>query len=184
MAKGDVECCYYPIFQSGGKYDLKPSAECNDEKLHVVPDSKTTAVIYASLGVRYKSYCSNSARTFFFNATSTQKAQYAVVVEAFEAAVAALRPGALVSDAHKAVLALVTSRNDSLVPHLFANFGFSVATLFILGLTQQMGFEFRESLFVINDKCSAVVKPGMIFNVTVGLQNLVNKETKSELSKT
>lgn len=48
---------YTPIIQSGGKYDLKVSAESNGENLK-------KGVIIASMGIKYKEYCSNIGRTF------------------------------------------------------------------------------------------------------------------------
>lgn len=48
---------YTPIIQSGGKYDLKPSANSNGDKLHA-------GTILCSLGGRYKSYCTNISRTY------------------------------------------------------------------------------------------------------------------------
>jgi len=48
---------YTPIIQSGGKYDLKVSAESNQDNLKA-------DVILASMGIKYKEYCGNIARTF------------------------------------------------------------------------------------------------------------------------
>lgn len=48
---------YTPIIQSGGKYDLKVSAESNQDNLKA-------GVILAGIGIKYKEYCSNIARTF------------------------------------------------------------------------------------------------------------------------
>ncbi len=55
-----VDICYPPIIQSGGNYSLKPSALSTDDPLHF-------GIILCSLGVRYKSYCSNIARTFLID---------------------------------------------------------------------------------------------------------------------
>jgi nucleosome binding factor SPN SPT16 subunit len=55
-----VEWCYPPIIQSGGKYDLKPSAQSDGSTLHA-------GTIVASFGIRYKSYCSNIGRTILIN---------------------------------------------------------------------------------------------------------------------
>lgn len=57
-----VDICYPPIIQSGGVYSLKPSALSNDDNLN-------SGVVLCSLGARYKSYCSNIARTFLFDPT-------------------------------------------------------------------------------------------------------------------
>ena len=55
-----ADWCYPPIIQSGGVYDLKPSAMSNQNKLH-------DGTIICALGSRYKSYCSSIARTFLVN---------------------------------------------------------------------------------------------------------------------
>lgn len=58
--RGFAEWCYSPIIQSNGNYDLKSSAQSDDQRLRL-------GVILASIGVRYKSYCSNVARTFMID---------------------------------------------------------------------------------------------------------------------
>lgn len=55
-----TEWVHAPIVQSGGQYDLRVSAQSNDENLK-------PGVIIASLGVRYKSYCSSMGRTFLIS---------------------------------------------------------------------------------------------------------------------
>jgi len=55
-----ADWCYPPIVQSGGVYDLKPSAVSNNDYLHA-------DTIICSLGVRYKSYCTNISRTFLID---------------------------------------------------------------------------------------------------------------------
>jgi nucleosome binding factor SPN SPT16 subunit len=49
-----------PIIQSGGKYDLKLSAQSNG-------DSLKPGVILCTLGMRYKNYCSSMGRTFMID---------------------------------------------------------------------------------------------------------------------
>ena len=51
---------YSPIIQSGGKYDLRVSAVST-------PDTLKPGVILASLGIRYKGYCSSMGRTFLIS---------------------------------------------------------------------------------------------------------------------
>ncbi len=53
-----MDISYSPIIQSGGKYQLKFSTVSSEDRLHF-------GTIVISLGVRYKSYCSNVARTMF-----------------------------------------------------------------------------------------------------------------------
>lgn len=62
---GFGDWCYSPIIQSGGNYDLKSSAQTDDQRLK-------PGVILCSLGIRYKSYCSNVGRTFMIDPTSVR----------------------------------------------------------------------------------------------------------------
>lgn len=61
------EWCYTPIIQSGGDYDLRPSAQSDDQRLK-------PGVILCSIGIRYKSYCSNVSRTFIIDPDQVGKA--------------------------------------------------------------------------------------------------------------
>lgn len=57
-----TDICYAPIIQSGGKYNFKATAQSDNELLH-------DGTILCSLGVRYKSYCSNIGRTILIDPT-------------------------------------------------------------------------------------------------------------------
>ncbi|KAH8507085.1 hypothetical protein H0E87_009550 [Populus deltoides] len=65
----NVDICYPPIFQSGGEFDLRPSAASNDEPLYY----DSASVIIIAVGSRYNSYCSNVARTLMIDATPFAK---------------------------------------------------------------------------------------------------------------
>lgn len=55
---------------------------------------------------RYASYCANVARTYFVDPSEQQEEQYAAIVEAQAAAIAALVEGAPMSSAYEAVVAV------------------------------------------------------------------------------
>jgi len=148
-----VDICYEPIIQSGGIYDLRPSAQSTNKHLHF-------GTIVMSLGASYRSYCSNIARTVLIDPSSEQEAVYNVLLEAHTAAIAALRPGAPVSAAMDAAVAVITQKKPELVSKLVKSLGFA------------MGMEFRDSAWLITSKNSRVVHPGMVFNVATGLQDL------------
>lgn len=57
---GLLDWCYTPIIQSGGAYDLRPSAQSDEGKLKA-------GIVLCSMGVRYKSYCANVGRTFLID---------------------------------------------------------------------------------------------------------------------
>lgn len=152
----NVDICYPPIFQSGGEFDLRPSASSNDENLYY----DSTSVIICAIGSRYNSYCSNVARTFLIDANAMQSKAYEVLLKAHEAAIGALKPGNKVSAAYQAALAVVEKDAPELVSNLTKSAGTGI------------GLEFRESGLNLNAKNDRVLKPGMVFNVSLGFQNL------------
>lgn len=158
----NVDICYPPIFQSGGEFDLKPSAASNDSNLYY----DSTSVIICAIGARYNSYCSNVARTFLIDANPVQKKAYAVLVKAQGATIAALKPGSKAGDAYQAAVAVVEKEAAELVPSLTKSAGTGI------------GLEFRESGHNLNGKNEKILKAGMVFNVSLGFQNL-QTETKN-----
>ncbi|KAL5582711.1 hypothetical protein UlMin_015153 [Ulmus minor] len=158
----NVDICYPPIFQSGGDFDLKPSASSNDESLCY----DSTSVIICAVGSRYNSYCSNVARTFLIDANGVQSKAYEVLLRAHEAAIGTLKSGNKVSAAFQAALSVVEKDAPELVPHLTKTAGTGI------------GLEFRESGLNLNAKNDRILRPGMVFNVSLGFQNL-QAETKN-----
>ncbi|XP_022862187.1 FACT complex subunit SPT16-like [Olea europaea var. sylvestris] len=152
----NVDICYPPIFQSGGTFDLRPSASSNDEYLYY----DSASVIICAIGSRYNSYCSNIARTYLIDANTAQSRAYEVLLKTHEAAILALKPGNKVSAVYQAALAVVERDAPELVPNLTKSAGTGI------------GLEFRESGLSLNAKNDRVLKPGMIFNVSIGFQNL------------
>ncbi|WCJ39284.1 FACT complex subunit SPT16 [Euphorbia peplus] len=155
----NCDICYPPIFQSGGEFDLKPSAASNDEHLYYDPAS----VIIVAIGARYNNYCSNVARTFLIDASKMQSNAYEVLLKAQEAAISALRPGNKISGAYRAAVKIVEQEAPDLVPHLTKSAGTGI------------GLEFRESGLNINGKNDRVINADMVFNVSLGFQNLQNQ---------
>lgn len=152
----NVDICYPPIFQSGGKFDLRPSASSNDDSLYY----DSASVIICAIGSRYNSYCSNIARTFLIDATAPQSKAYEVLLKAHDAAIGALKPGNKVSAAHHAAVAVVEKEAPEFLPNLTKSAGTGV------------GLEFRESGFSLNSRTDRPLKAGMVFNVSLGFQNL------------
>lgn len=95
LNQANLDIAYAPIVQSGGTYDLKVSAASNEEKLQY-------DVILCSLGARYSMYCANIARTFLVDPVPKQEEEYKALLQAQEAAINALVPGAEMSAAFAA----------------------------------------------------------------------------------
>jgi nucleosome binding factor SPN SPT16 subunit len=155
----DVDICYPPVFQSGGVFDLKPSAASNEDVLYF----DAMGVIICAIGARFKSYCSNIARTIMIDADKLQQKAYIVLLKAHDAAIAALRPGNPVSAVYKAAYAVVESGGPEFLQHFTKNAGTGI------------GIEFRESGLTLNAKNERIIKAGMVFNVSLGFQNLTTE---------
>jgi nucleosome binding factor SPN SPT16 subunit len=163
----NVDICYPPIFQSGGKYDLRPSAFSNDDVLYYDSGS----VIICALGAKYSGYCSNVARTFLIDCTTEKCYAYKVLCQAHDAAIAALTPGSMVSSSYQAAVAVVRDKAPELLPFLTKSAGAGI------------GIEFRETWLSLTEKNDRTLKDGMIFNVSLGFQNLVDKTNSDKTNK-
>lgn len=150
----DVQPCYYPIIQSGGKYDLKVSAQSTSDPL-------SHDIITVSLGARYKLYCSNVARTFLVDPPKKVSATYEILLEVQEACLEAMRPGNQLKSVHKAAVSfLQKAGRDDLVEKLPKNLGFA------------QGLEFRDSSLLLSPKNTVSFKQGMVFCLAVGFQDV------------
>ena len=149
----DVETCYFPIIQSGGIYNLKVSAQSNDKELN-------HDTVICSLGTRYAAHCSNIARTFIINPTKRQENAYKLMLKVQAACISTLKPGVRILNVRQKAADTLNRSDPSLAKCLTRNCGFGMA------------IEFRNSMFVLNGKNQRVVRAGMIFNVSVGLENV------------
>ena len=156
----EVDSCFPPIIQSGGKFQLKFSAESDERNL-------AYNVITIQCGLRLLSYCSCLVRTFMVNPTKDQTEIYELCCEALDLIITSLVPGAKFSDVCTKAIDFVRGKKPELVQKLTKNFGFVT------------GIEFREGQLVLNTKSEAKVTKGMSFVVTVGFENLKNRDAKS-----
>ena len=150
-----MDCCYSPIVQSGGEYDLKPSAMSNDEVLHF-------GTIICCLGARYRSYCANIGRTFLVESTKDQEVNYRFLMELHQMLARSLKDGSRCSDVYLKALHYIQKKRPELEPHFVKNVGFG------------MGLEFRESLYVLSAKNDRELQSGMIVSLITGFQDLPN----------
>ncbi|CAA21804.1 histone H2A-H2B chaperone, FACT complex subunit Spt16 [Schizosaccharomyces pombe] len=159
-----LEWCYTPIIQSGGSYDLKPSAITDDRNLH-------GDVVLCSLGFRYKSYCSNVGRTYLFDPDSEQQKNYSFLVALQKKLFEYCRDGAVIGDIYTKILGLIRAKRPDLEPNFVRNLGAGI------------GIEFRESSLLVNAKNPRVLQAGMTLNLSIGFGNLINPHPKNSQSK-
>ncbi|KAI8362394.1 FACT complex subunit spt16 [Mortierella sp. GBAus27b] len=161
---GNPEWCYTPIIQSGGDYDLKTSAVSNSQELHA-------GTIICSLGVRYKSYCSNIGRTFLIDPNKTQQKNYTFLLDVQRKVLDAMKEGVLIKDIYNRALDFIRNRRPELEKKFVKNLGFGT------------GLEFRESNYLLNGKNTKELQRDMIFSLSVGFQDIENSSATDERSK-
>eukprot|EP00126_Sphaerothecum_destruens_P005390 Sdes_comp18736_c0_seq1m9094 len=161
----NVDSVYTPIVQSGGIYDLKPSASSDDRELHF-------GTILCSIGCRNKSYCSNISRTILVDPTKTQEKNYKILLEARSAVLKKLKPGTELSSLYESALSVIRKHNSELVSNFTPSIGFG------------MGLEFREAPLLINAKNKRQVQNGMVFNLSLGFSDLKESNTTDPKSET
>lgn len=157
-----TDWCYSPIVQSGGEYDLKPSAMSSEKRF--IGDGS----IIASLGMRYKNYCSNIARTFMIDPSPEMEANYNLLLD-LQAHIAKnlLKDGVVAKDVYDGAIDFIKSKNSQLVDHFTKNAGW---------LT---GIEFRDSTFLLNSKNERPLVNGQIVSLTIGFNNLTNSASSN-----
>lgn len=165
MDADQVEMCYSPIIQSGGKFNLKFSAVSSDEKLNF-------GVITCSLGVRYKFYCSNIVRTLMVEPTQVQQDLYNYLLTILDFILEKLKPGTKLSTVYNTVVKHVEKTKPEIKDSFVKNIGFVT------------GIEFREGSLLLDQKHNQTIKNGMVFNINIGLVNLKNEEAKEDADKT
>lgn len=162
IAADAVDSCYSPIIQSGGKYDIKVSGQSSAGNL-------SGDVIICSLGARYKGYCANVSRTYMVDVPPKVEKTYTTLVALFNACLEKMVVGNDLKDVYNHAKTFLTAKNASLVQYLPKILGFSI------------GLEFRDSTLLLNEKSETKFVDGMIFNLSVGFQNVpLNTEDKKE----
>ncbi|KNC97903.1 chromatin-remodeling protein SPT16 [Spizellomyces punctatus DAOM BR117] len=160
-----ADWCYPPIIQSGGKYDLRASAMSNNDSLH-------EGTIVCSLGIRYRSYCSNVARTYLMNPEKGKEKNYNFLVELQEHVLNSIKEGVACKDVYSAAISYIEKKRPDLKDNFLKNCGWST------------GIEFRESTYTLSPKHTAKLKSGMVFNLVLGFQNLENSASKDPRNRT
>merc|ERR1719436_1149799 len=89
--------CYPPIIQSGGNYKLKFSVVSDKENLNF-------GAIVCSLGVRYKSYCSNIVRTMLVDPSQSLQDTYTYLLSLEELIIDKLKDGKKLSEVYKSAM--------------------------------------------------------------------------------
>ena len=153
-----------PIIQSGGKFDLKMTAQVDDENLHA-------GVILASMGLRYKSYCSLIARTYLVDPNKSQESNYKLLLQVHNLVIKEIQDGVNAKDIYAKALALVKTKKPELEKNFLKNVGAGI------------GIETRDSTLILNGKSTRSLKDGMTLCVTTGFSDIENPNPQDKKSK-
>ena len=158
-----LDWVYGPIIQSGGKYDLKLSAQPDDDNMHA-------GVIVAGFGLRYRTYASLVARTYMVDPNKAQESNYKFLVTLHESVIKDVRDGAVAKDIYTNALNLVKSKKPELEKHLVRNLGGSI------------GIEVRDGSLVLSAKNTRTLKDGMTLAVTTGFNEVPKPNVQDKKS--
>lgn len=159
-----IDWTHGPIVQSGGKFDLKMSAQVDDELLHA-------GVIIASMGLRYKSYCSMIARTYLVDPNKSQESNYKLLLQVHNLVMKEIRDGAVVKDIYAKAIALIKSKKPELEKHFLKNVGAGI------------GIEMRDATLLLNAKSTRTLNDGMTLCITTGFNDIQNPDPQDKKSK-
>ncbi|RKP11816.1 peptidase M24, structural domain-containing protein, partial [Piptocephalis cylindrospora] len=151
-----LDWCYSPIIQSGGKYELRPSAVSDDNPL-------TAGIIILSSGLRYKGYCANAARTLLISPDRKMETNYTFLLDLQTRLISRLRDGTTGADIHGYAIHYIRNNRPDLEEHFVRNCGFGT------------GIEFRESAFTLGPNNKRALRSGQVLNLSLGFQNLPRK---------
>ena len=148
-----VDACYFPIIQSGGIYDVKPSALSDKNQLK--PD-----IILCSLGARYKGYCANISRTFMVDTPKKVEKTYGILNSLYDACLEQMIVGNELKNVLEGAKTFLKKRDPELLNHLPKTLGSAV------------GIEFRDGSMLLNSINTNTFQAGMVYNLTISLHNI------------
>lgn len=158
-----LDWCVSPIVQSGGKYDLKLSAEPDDNNLHA-------GIILSTLGLRYQTYSSLIARTYLVDPNKAQENAYKLLLVVHDTVIKNLKDGVAAKDVYGKALDVIKAKNPALVNNFVKTIGYGI------------GIETRDSSLVINAKSNATLRDGMTLSITTGFSDVANDKPQDKKS--
>lgn len=161
-----ADWAFTPIIQSGGEYDLRPSAVSTNKRLE---GGDAGSVVVASLGMKYKSYNAHIGRTWLVDPHRNQEKVFTFLCELqAELVEKHLLPGKTGKEVYQAAREIVSERKPDLADHFVKNAGFAI------------GLEFRDSAYLLSNKCNLEIQQGMTFSLSLGFSGLDDPNKKGQ----
>ena len=158
-----LDWAYGPVVQSGGKYDLRLTAQSNEYNLHA-------GIIISGFGLRYRTYCSILARTYLVDPNKSQESNYKLLLSIHEAVLHEIREGVAVKDVYNKGLSVLKSKKPELEKNFLKTIGGGI------------GIETRDSTLLLNAKNTRTLKDGMTLCVTTGFNDIENPNPQDKQS--
>lgn len=159
-----LDWIYGPVVQSGGNYDLKLTAQSDNNTLHAGP-------IIAGLGLRYKSYSSIIARTYLVDPNEYQESNYRLLLNIHEAVLKDARDGVAVKDLYHKAIGILKSKKPDMEKHFLKSIGGGI------------GIETRDNTLTVNGKNSRILKDGMTLCISTGFTDIENPAPQDKKNK-
>lgn len=159
-----LDWIYGPVVQSGGNYDLKLTAQSDNNTLHAGP-------IIAGLGLRYKSYSSIIARTYLVDPNEYQESNYKLLLNIHEAVLKDARDGVAVKDLYHKAIGILKSKKPDMEKHFLKSIGGGI------------GIETRDNTLTVNGKNSRILKDGMTLCISTGFTDIENPAPQDKKNK-
>lgn len=156
-----LDWIYGPVVQSGGNYDLKLTAQADNNTLHA-------GTIIAGLGLRYKSYCSMVVRTYLVDPNASQESNYKLLLNIHETLIKDARDGVIIKDLYNKALGIIKTKRPELEKHFLKSLGGGI------------GIETRDTTLAINPKNTRVLKDGMTLCISTGFSDIENQPPQSK----
>lgn len=161
----NLDWAYGPVIQSGGKFDLKLTAQSDNNNM-------SAGTIIAGLGLRYRTYCSILARTYLVDPTKAQESNYKLLLAVHETIIREAKEGVTAKDLYNKALGIIRSKKPDLEKYFLRNVGGGI------------GIETRDSTLTLNGKNTRVLKDGMTLCITTGFSDVPNPESRDKNNKT
>ena len=161
----NLDWAYGPVVQSGGKYDLKLTAQSDDANL-------SAGVIITGLGLRYRSYCSMLARTYLVDPPKAQESNYKLLLAVHETVIREAKEGVATKDLYNKALGIIRSKKPDMEKYFLKNVGGGI------------GIETRDNTLTLNGKNTRVLRDGMTLCITTGFSDIPNPEAQNQSNKT
>ena len=160
-----LEWIYGPTVQSGGHYDLKLSAQSDDNNLHA-------GIIIAGFGLRYKNYCSILARSYLVDPNKTQESNYKLLLIVHEAIIKDAQAKVAAKELYNKALGIIRTKKPDMEKYFVKNVGTA------------LGIETRDTTLILNGKTTRNLKDGMTLCISTAFADIPNPEGSSPSSKT